>query len=81
MDYTVHPSETLKEVLAYTKVSVDQASIDLEVTKKELVALLNGHRRITEELAFKLYNVFGISDIFWLNMQSSYDKFISKNRG
>lgn len=66
-----HPSAILREYL--DGISVTQATQNLGVTRTTLSRLLNGHTSITADMALRLSQSLGMSDSFWLNLQSQYD--------
>lgn len=66
-----HPSAILREYL--DGISVTQAIQNLGVTRTTLSRLLNGHTSITADMALRLSQSLGMSDSFWLNLQSQYD--------
>lgn len=45
-----------------------------------LNAILNGKRSITTNTALKISKFFGLSERFWINLQSDYDIRIAKHK-
>lgn len=69
-----HPGETIRELcLQPMGLSVTDAATGLGVTRKTLSQLLNGHSRISPEMAVRLSKAFGGSPESWLTQQMQYD--------
>lgn len=69
-----HPGEIIKILcLEPLGVTVTQAAAALDVSRKTLSAILNGHAGISPEMAVRLSIAFGTSAESWLNQQTQYD--------
>lgn len=69
-----HPGEMIRELcLDPLGLSVTDAAEGLGVTRKTLSELLNGHSRISTEMALRLSLAFGGSAESWLKQQALYD--------
>ena len=69
-----HPGEIVKEVLIdNTGLSVTAAAEHLGVTRVALSKLLNGHTKLTPEMALRLSIALKTSPEMWLNVQKKYD--------
>lgn len=69
-----HPGEVIRELcLAPLDLTVAAAAEALGVTRKTLSELLNGHSRISPEMAFRLAKAFDTTPESWLGMQMEYD--------
>lgn len=69
-----HPGEIVRDVcIEPLGLTVTQAAEGLGVTRKTLSLLLNGHARISPEMAIRLSKAFGRSPESWLALQSLYD--------
>ena len=76
-----HPGEVIRELcLEPLDLSVTAAAKALDVTRKALSELLNGHTGITPAMAMHLSLAFGGSAESWLIQQAQYDLWrMSKN--
>lgn len=69
-----HPGEVLKELyIKPLNITINQLSKMIGVERKSISRILNGHTRISAEMALKLGKVLNTSPDLWLNMQHSYD--------
>lgn len=69
-----HPGEVVRELcLNPLGLSVTAAAEGLGVTRKTLSELVNGHARISPEMALRLSMGFGGSAESWLQQQVLYD--------
>lgn len=69
-----HPGEIIRDVcIEPLGLTVTQAAEGLGVTRKTLSLLLNGHARISPEMAIRLSKAFGRSPESWLELQTLYD--------
>ncbi len=74
-----HPGEILKELyLDPLGLSITAAAKGLGITRKSLSEIINGHYRVSVEMAMRLSKAFNTSPESWLNMQQQYD--LWKNR-
>lgn len=78
-----HPGEVVRELCVEPLgLSVTEAAKGLGVTRKALSELLNGHSRISPEMAIRLSIAFNTSAESWINQQAKYDLWIAeKKRG
>ncbi len=77
-DFIIHPGETLMEFLEERKMSQKELAIRCGVSEKHISTVLNGKKDISANFAKKLEYALGIDAIFWMNLQSNYDKDIIK---
>ena len=70
-----HPGEVLKDTVLRRggKVSVTEFARHLGVSRRILTRVVNGHARLSAELAIRLAAVTGGSAESWLRMQMFYD--------
>lgn len=69
-----HPGEIIKELcLEPLGINLTQAAKALGVSRKTLSSIINGRARVTPEMAIRLSLAFGTSAESWLNQQSQYD--------
>ncbi len=77
----VHPGEMLMEdflePLGITQYRLAQA---IGVSARRINEIVHGGRRISADTALRLSRYFGMSDGFWLNLQSHYDLEVEKDR-
>ncbi len=77
----VHPGEMLMEdflePLGITQYRLAQA---IGVPARRINEIVHGSRRINADTALRLSRYFGMSDGFWLNLQSHYDLEVEKDR-
>ncbi len=69
-----HPGEILKEMfLNERKLTITEVAKSLKITRSNLSSVINGHLKISPELAVKLSEAFGNSAQFWINLQNNYE--------
>ncbi len=71
MHNPAHPGAILREWLA--AVSVSEAAAKLNVTRAHLSRILNGHARISADMALRLAAALGTTPESWLPMQVNHD--------
>ncbi len=77
----IHPGEILfEEFLKPLKISQYRLAKDISVPPRRLNEIVHGKRSITADTALRLSRYFGLSERFWLNLQSRYDLEIEKDR-
>jgi addiction module HigA family antidote len=78
-----HPGEIIKELcLEPLGVTVTDAAKALGVSRKTLSEILNGHSRISPEMAVRLSIALDTSAESWLIQQAQYDLWLAEqNRG
>jgi addiction module HigA family antidote len=62
------------------RVSVVEAAKALGVTSKHVSGIVNGHVRITAELAIRLATSLGTDSQTWLNLQTQHDLWVASQR-
>ncbi|MBS4048549.1 MAG: HigA family addiction module antidote protein [Alphaproteobacteria bacterium] len=69
-----HPGKSVKVFcIEAHELEIQQAAKLLGISRQQLSAVINGHARITAEIAFRLAKVFGGSAEVWLRQQNAYD--------
>ena len=77
----VHPGEILlEEFLKPLGISQYKLSKDISVAPRRINEIVQGKRSITADTALRLARYFGLSERFWLNLQSSYDLEVEKDK-
>jgi len=77
----IHPGEHLAEELRELTMSAAESARRLSVPTNCIAGILNGRRAITEDMALRLGQFFGMTPDFWLNLQSLYDLQIARKSG
>ncbi len=74
-----HPGEIIKELcLEPLNITVTEAAKALGVSRKTLSELLNGHSRISPEMAVRLSIALETSAESWLIQQAQYDLWLAE---
>jgi len=77
----VHPGEILlEEFLQPLGISQYRLSKDTSVAPRRINEIVQGKRSITADTALRLARYFGLSERFWLNLQSRYDLEVEKDK-
>jgi addiction module HigA family antidote len=70
----IHPGEILlEEFLLPLSVSQYRLAKDIGVPPRRINEIVHGKRAISADTALRLSRYFGMSDRFWINLQSRYD--------
>jgi addiction module HigA family antidote len=70
----VHPGRVLlEEFLAPKGISVWHLAKDIGVPARRIYEIVQGQRAITSDIAHRLAHYFGMSERYWLELQSRYD--------
>jgi len=77
----IHPGEILcEEFLKPLKVTQYRLAKDISVPARRINEIVHGKRSITADTALRLSRYFGLSERFWLNLQSRYDLEVEKDK-
>ena len=77
----IHPGEILlEEFLKPLGLSQYRLAKDISVPVRRINEIVLGKRAITPDTALRLSRYFGLSDQFWINLQSRYDLEVEKDR-
>ena len=77
----IHPGEILlEEFLLPMKISQERLVKDIGVEKSIIEEILQGQRSVSPNIALRLSIYFGLSERFWLNLQSRYDLETEKDK-
>jgi len=69
-----HPGELIREdLLPETGLSQTQLAQLMDVSRRTVSEIVNEHRRVTPDIAFRLAKVFSSTPELWLNMQQAVD--------
>jgi len=77
----IHPGEILlEEFLIPMKISQYRLAKDINVPPRRINEIVLGKRAITPDTALRLSLFFGLSERFWMNLQTRYDIEVEKDR-
>jgi antitoxin HigA-1 len=77
----IHPGEILLEdFLEPMGISQYKLSKDISVPPSRINEIVQGKRSISADTALRLSRYFGLSERFWLNLQSRYDLEVEKDK-
>lgn len=77
----VHPGEILlEEFLKPMNISQYRLSKDISVPARRINEIVHGKRSISADTALRLSRYFGMSERFWLNLQTQYDIEVQKDK-
>jgi len=77
----VHPGEILlEEFLEPMGISQYRLAKDISVPARRINEIVHGRRAITADTALRLSHYFGLSERFWLNLQTRYDIELEKDK-
>jgi addiction module HigA family antidote len=77
----IHPGEILlEEFLQPMDISQYRLAKDIGVPPRRINEIVHGKRGISADTALRLSRYFGLSERFWMNLQSRYDLEIEKDR-
>jgi addiction module HigA family antidote len=70
----VHPGEVLsEEFLKPLGISQYRLARDINVPPRRINEIVHGTRAVSADTALRLARYFGVSDRFWLNLQTHHD--------
>ncbi|HEC60827.1 MAG TPA: addiction module antidote protein, HigA family [bacterium] len=76
----IHPGEILlEEFLKPMGISQYRVAKDIRVPARRINEIVHGKRAITPDTALRLSRYFGLSERFWINLQSVYDLEVEKD--
>ncbi|HRV91049.1 MAG TPA: HigA family addiction module antitoxin [Anaerolineae bacterium] len=77
----IHPGEILlEEFLKPMELSQYRLAKDISVPARRINEIVHGKRGISPDTALRLSRYFGLSERFWLNLQTRYDLEMEKDR-
>ncbi len=77
----IHPGEILlEEFLRPMGLSQYRLAKDIGVPARRINEIVQGQRAISADTALRLSRFFGMSELFWLNLQVRYDLEVEKDR-
>lgn len=76
----IHPGEILlEEFLKPLEISQYRLAKDINVPARRINEIVLGKRGITPDTALRLSRFFGLTDRFWMNLQTRYDIEVQKD--
>ena len=76
----IHPGRILlEEFLAPRGVSVWHLAKDIGVPVRRIFEIVQGQRSINSDIAHRLAHYFGMSERYWLDLQTRYDGTLENN--
>ena len=77
----IHPGEILlEEFLEPMGISQYRLARDISVPPRRINEIVLGKRSVTPDTALRLSRYFGLSERFWMNLQTRYDIEMEKDR-
>lgn len=77
----IHPGEVLlEEFLEPMEISQYRLAKDIGVPPRRINEIVHGKRGITADTALRLSRYFGMSERFWMNLQTRYDLEVEKDK-
>lgn len=77
----IHPGEILlEEFLEPMGISQYRLAKDINVPPRRINEIVLGKRAITPDTALRLSLFFGLSERFWINLQTRYDIEVEKDK-
>lgn len=77
----IHPGEILREeFLIPMNIEASRLANDTKISEEEIGAIIKETRSITPNTALRLSLYFGLSERFWLNLQSRYELETEKDK-
>lgn len=74
-----HPGYYIKELMNDNELDVSSLADKLNVSTDVLTRLINGKQSISDSIASKLADEFGVSKTMWFNLQTAYDEKLRNN--
>jgi len=77
----IHPGEILaEEFLGPLEITQYRLAKEISVPARRINEIVQGKRGISADTALRLSRYFGVSERFWINLQSHYDLEIQKDK-
>jgi antitoxin HigA-1 len=77
----IHPGEILlEEFLKPMELSQYRLAKEINVPARRINEIVHGKRSISPDTALRLSRYFGLSERFWMNLQTRYDLEMEKDR-
>lgn len=76
----VHPGEILGDELEELGISARELARQINVPANRITQIIKGHRGISGDTALRLGHWFGTGPQLWLNLQSTYELNLARER-
>ncbi len=77
----IHPGEVLlEEFLLPMGISQYRLAKAIDVPPRRINEIVHGKRRITPETGVRLSRALGLTDLYWITMQATYDLAVEKDK-
>ena len=77
----IHPGEILlEEFLKPMSISQYRLAKDISVPARRINEIVHGTRSVSTDTALRLSRYFGLSERFWLDLQTHYDIEVEKDK-
>ena len=77
----IHPGEILsEEFLSPLEITQYRLAKEISVPARRINEIIQGKRGISADTALRLSRYFGMSERFWINLQSHYDIEVEKDK-
>jgi addiction module HigA family antidote len=77
----IHPGEVLlEEFLEPMGISQYRLAKDIQVSPRRINEIVHGTRSVSANTALRLGRYFGVSAQFWLNLQSTYELDVERDK-
>ena len=77
----IHPGEILmEEFLTPMGLSQYRVAKDISVPARRINEIVHGKRGISADTSLRLARFFGVSERFWINLQTHYDLEVERDR-
>jgi len=77
----IHPGEILlEEFLEPMEISQYRLAKDISVPPRRINEIVHGKRSVTADTALRLSRYLGMTEQFWMNLQTRYDLEMEKDR-
>ncbi len=73
-DYIIHPGETLSEIIEDRGMSQKELAVRTGMTEKHISTVIHGQKNISSAFAKKLEYALDIEAVFWMNLQTNYER-------
>ena len=77
----IHPGEILiEDFMKPLGISINRLAREIQVPPGRISEIVRGRRSITADTALRLSRYFGMTEQFWMNLQTRYDLELEKDR-
>lgn len=73
-DYAIEPGEFVRDAMELSWISVNDLAFKTGLSHTDILDIINGKLRITEEISEKLSTVLGPSGLYWYNLEQIFQE-------